>query len=448
MSVDGSALRLGKRALLSGALSLFVLRSAFARSREIPGGTLTFRAPWPMAAIDPHRADDVTAAIFGDAVYETLYAEDGAVAVLAEGAPEVTEKDVRIAIRVGVKTARGRPFTARDAAASIARARSLSSRAWLSEVPAPRVDGASLVFASHDAAKITRALSSSLVAMVPLGFRPELPDGTGPFQAELRADGIALTRNVRAASGPSLLDSVVVHRAPDLASSLRAFEGGEDDLGWLGAGLHEPRPFSQRFDVGAVAFAVLRTGRDGGAWDAPGVAQSLADGIDPSRLGHLNVGPSWASDGNAKWGGPSTAILVREDSPWLIELARAVAAALTTPSAEVTVRAVPTQEIADRRASRAYSLMVDAFRPFGRGSLSEFAALASTEDMQRASDVLRRLHRGEVPLRTLARTLHAGVLGEIRVAGGRIPEARLDVSTRSLGVDWGNARRKGAHPAP
>src|SRR5256885_1928120 len=86
------------------------------------------------------------------------------------------------------------------------------------------------------------------------------------------------------------------------------------------------RSCSLRFDVGAVAFAILRTGHDAGAWDAPGTAQSLADGIDPGRLGHLSVGPSWPSDGNAKWGGAAMQLLVREDSPWLVELARAVAA--------------------------------------------------------------------------------------------------------------------------
>ncbi len=436
-----------------GAAALLAVRGAEARSREVPGGTLTFRMPWPMASIDPHRADDVTCAILGDALFETLYAQDGAVPVLAEGEPELTEKDVRITIRAHLKTTRGRAFGARDAAASIARARSIAARPWLSEVPAPRVDGATLVFPSKDPAKdapkIARALSSPLVAMVPLAFRPEAPDGTGPFRADLRADGVSLIRNAHAASGPSLLDGFTVKRAPDLGSSLRAFEGGEDDLGWLGAGLHEPRPGSLRFDVGAVAFAVLRTGRDAGTWDAPGTAQSLADGIDPSRLGHLSVGPAWASDGSAKWGGPATQLLVREDSPWLVELARAVASALTTASAEVGVRPVSLQEISDKRTSRAFSLMIDAFRPYGRGSIAEVAALAATDDAQRAQEFLRRPHaRGSAdpPLRTLARTLRAGILGEIRVAGGRIPEVHLDVSPRAPGVDWGNVRRRARVP--
>ncbi len=450
MSDDRS--RLSRRALLTAAGVLLCTRVARARSREIPGGTLTFRLPWPISSLDPHRADDVGCAILGDALFETLYVQDGAVPVLAEADPELTEKDVRITIRAGLKTARGRPFGARDASASIARARATFARPWLLEVPAPRVEGAVLVFASKDPAKdapkIARALSSPLVAMVPLGFRPDAPDGTGPFRADVRADGIALVRNARAASGPPLLDGFTVKRAPDLGSSLRAFEGGEDDLGWLGAGLHEPRPGSLRFDVGAVAFAILRTGHDAGAWDAPGTAQSLADGIDPSRLGHLSVGPPWPSDGSAKWGGAATQLLVREDSPWLVELARAVAAALTTASAEVAVRPLSQQEIADKRTSRGFSLMIDAFRPYGRGSLAEAVALAAVDDPQRAQELLHRTHRGgEPPLRTLGRTLRVGLLGEIRVAGGRIPEMHLDVSPRTPGVDWGNVRRRARVPS-
>jgi peptide/nickel transport system substrate-binding protein len=237
------------------------------------------------------------------------------------------------------------------------------------------------------------------------------------------------------------LESATVRRAADLSSSLRAFESGEDDVGWLGAGLHEPRPGSLRFDAGPVAFAILRTGREGATWDAPGVAQSLADGIAPSRLGHLGLGAPWSSDGNAKWGGGATAILVRDDSPWLVELARSVASALTSTASEVSVRPAPSIEIEQRRGSRAFSLMVDAVRPFGRGSLAEVAALTAADDTQRGADAVRRPHRGEQPVRVLARTLKLGVLGEIRVSGGRVPDLELPVSSRVPGVDWGNAHR-------
>jgi peptide/nickel transport system substrate-binding protein len=132
---------------------------------------------------------------------------------------------------------------------------------------------------------------------------------------------------------------------------------------------------------------------------------------------------------------------VRDDSPWLVELARAVASALTSSASEVTVRPAPALEIEQRRASRAFALMVDAVRPFGRGSFAEIAALTAADDVQRGADAVRRPHRGEQPVRVLARTLRLGVLGEIRVSGGRIPEVELPVSTRVPGVDWGGAHR-------
>ena len=196
-----------------------------------------------------------------------------------------------------------------------------------------------------------------------------------------------------------------------------------------------------RFDAGAVALAVLRTGHDAGTWDAPGVAQSLADGIAPSRLSHLGVGAAWASDGNAKWGGVATAILARDDSPWLIELARAVAGALTTTQAEVTIKPVSSSEIDQRRASRGFALMVDAVVPFAHDTAGEFVALASSEDTHRAADIARRPPRGEVSTRVLARSLRVGVLGDVRASGGRVPDLRIDVSPRNAGIDWGNATR-------
>jgi peptide/nickel transport system substrate-binding protein len=438
---------LSRRAALLGLSCALVARGARARSRDAPGGRISFRMPWPLAALDPHRIDDIGCAVLGDAVFDTLYAPSNAGAdafapVLAEAEPEVVDGAVRVAIRAGLHTARGRAFAAKDAAFSIARARASGATAWLTEIAAPHVDGNALVFPhARDANKIARALSSPLVAMVPTAFRPDAPDGTGAFRADRTAEGFSLVRNARAATGPSFLESATVRRAADLAASLRAFESGEDDLGWLGAGLHEPRPGSLRFDAGAVAFAVLRTGREGGTWDAPGVAQSLADGIAPSRLGHLGLGAPWTSDGSAKWGGGATAIVVRDDSPWLVELARAVASALTSTASDVGVRPVPLAEVEQRRASRAFALMVDAVRPFGRGYVAETSALAAADEPQRGADIVRRPPRGELPARVMARTLRLGVLGEIRVSGGRVPDVDLLVSTRAPGVDWGAAHR-------
>ena len=44
--------------------------------------------------------------------------------------------------------------------------------------------------------------------------------------------------------------------------------------------------------------------------------------------------------------------IVRDDAPWLVELARAIAATLSRPSHEVTVKPVPPGEIARLRVPR------------------------------------------------------------------------------------------------
>lgn len=181
-------------------------------------GTLALRVPWPLNGVDPHRLDDATAAIFGEALFDTLYDRDetGAyVPSLAESEPEPVSANLRVRLRDGLRTAKNRPFTARDASFAIARAKKLGAAGWLSDVPAPRVDGNTLVFAMRDAARLVRALSSNVVAMVPMNFSPEFPDGTGPFAFRLRADGVTLARNPLAATGPSFLDDVVVRASPD-----------------------------------------------------------------------------------------------------------------------------------------------------------------------------------------------------------------------------------------
>jgi peptide/nickel transport system substrate-binding protein len=228
----------------------------------------------------------VAAALFSEACFDTLYVRDETgtfVASLAEHEPEVVGAEVRVTVREGLKTARGRPISARECAASIARARGAGLSGWLADVPAPRVEGSVLRFATKDPARLVRALASPLIGIVPFGFSPEAPDGTGPFRATFRSDGLVLARNPNAARGASFLDEIVVGKAQDLKASLRAFESGADDMGWLGMGLYEPRAGARPFDAGPVAYVGLFVGRDAGTWDSPGLAQRVCDSLLPTR---------------------------------------------------------------------------------------------------------------------------------------------------------------------
>lgn len=432
----------GRRSILALAGgALLAARTAHARGRTPIGGRVSLRLPWAVSSIDPHRLDDPAATFFGEALFDTLYARDDAgqlVPAIAEGDPEPEGTSLRVKLRMGLRTGKGRPFGTKDAVASIARARSLAAKGWLADIPPPREDGRSLVFAMRDAGRLVRALSSPLVAMVPVGFAPESADGTGPFKVVSRDDAVVLVRNALAARGPAYLDEVVVRTASTLKASLLAFESGTDDLGWLGDGLHEPRPGSRRFDLGAVAWPILATGRDANQWDAPGIAQRLCDEIPQKNLAHLQIGAAWPTEPEQGWGGPPVSLVVRDDSPWLVELAQAIAARITRPQHEVTVRPVSAADLAQRRASRLYGLALDVVRPIAPGAFGAFVALTTADNPARAADVVQHPPKlGDVSVRTMTRTLRCGVVGEIRVQGGRAADVNLATSTQGVGFDLG-----------
>lgn len=434
-----------RRAFLAGLVATSLASHAYARGRTMVGGRVALRLPWPIGPIDPHRIDDPLAAIFGEALFDTLYAQtpDGQIVpALAETEPEPDGANLRVKLRSGLRTARDRPFGTKDAAASIARARASGARGWLADIPAPRDDGRALVFSTKDAARLTRALASPIVAMVPSGYNPESPDGTGPFRHGIRDGALLLTRNRLAARGPAFLDEITVRAAPNVSASLLAFEGGTDDIGWFERGLHSVRAGSSRFDFGAVGWAVLFTGRDANDWDGPGIAQSIADGIPYSRVANLHLGAAWTETSVQGWGGPPVTLLVRDDAPWLVDVANAIAATVTRPSHEVTVKPVPAAELASRRASRMFGLALDVVRNVAPGSASAMVALASADSQARAQEIMQHPPKlGDVAARTLTRTLRAGVIGEVRVVGGRVNDLVLAPSGTGFGFDLGASFR-------
>ncbi|MFO0679680.1 MAG: ABC transporter substrate-binding protein [Polyangiaceae bacterium] len=442
-----------------GSLAAFVTRApaADARGRSPVGGSVSVRVPWSLTTVDPHRIDDAASAYFGCALFDTLYAVgEGGILVprLAESEPEVERGTVRVRLRAGLRSATGKVVEASDVLYSLTRARARSGKAWLANVPSPKVeDKTTLRFATKDDAEILRCLASPLTAIVPSSFSPTAPDGTGPFAATLRGDALVLRRNPLAAGGPAFLDEIVVRSAPDVAGSLRAFESGTDDLGWLGSGLHDPRAGSRPWDTGSVGWAILATGREAGDLDVVGSAQRLADAVPHAKLAYLMIGPSWPAGKPNAWTGPSCDLLVRDDSPWLVELARATAATLGQPGHEVTARPVSTTEFAQRRTTRGFTLALDVVRPFGPGPSGTLVALATADDPRVALDTAKKVPRpGDASPRTLARSLRVGVLGELRASGGRVADVVVPGASGSPtpngggasgagGVDWGSVLR-------
>jgi len=252
----------------------------------------------------------------------------------------------------------------------------------------------------------------------------------------------SLVRNVRAARGPSLLDSIELYAASDLAASLRAFEAGSDDLGWLGLGLHGSRTGAKAFDVGFAGWTVLRSGKLAGAWDAPGVAQRLCDGMDPGKLAYLVPGSPWTQQADTGWGGAPCELIVRNDAPYLVEVARAVAAMLTRTGHEVKVSELSPSDFSAKRAARNFALAVDVARPLISGTFGALVGLASADDTTLAADIVKHPPKmADAPARTMTRTMRLGVIGEIRVQGGRLPDTNIAAALNGFGWDLATATR-------
>jgi peptide/nickel transport system substrate-binding protein len=102
------------------------------------------------------------------------------------------------------------------------------------------------------------------------------------------------------------------------------------------------------------------------------------------------------------------------------------------------VALVPRAEIARRRARGKATLAIELVRPLGNGPHHAMMALASAEDPTRGRDVAKAPYHGPpAPARTLTGLLRAGVIGDVRVAGGVIPELVLARSASGEGWDLG-----------
>ena len=411
------------------------------------GGRMSLRIPHDTARLDPHDLFDPVAAMVAHAVFDTVYSLDTAgntYPSLAEGMPRRDGKLTRVTLREGLRSARGRAIDARDLVVSVERARRLGAVALLADIPAGTVDKAdarTAVFKDTEPSALANALTSPVLALVSRSHSPASPDGTGAFRAEPSADRLTLVRNKLAARGPSCLDEIVLQRASDLLDPVRAFESLSADVAWLGSYIHQPRPGSVAFDLGAVAWVVLRTGNEAAEWGAPGVAQKLADAIPPGRLAHLALGTSPPPAGSPSWGGPACDLFTSSSSPHLMEIAKSVASILSLPGHEVTASGASHAELAVKRRTGAFCLMLDVVRPVGPAGVATLLALATADQGSGARATARHPPKlSSYAPRVLARTLRLGVVGELRVAGSSIPQLRLaqarDANGWDLGASW------------
>ncbi len=395
-----------------------------------------------MSHIDPHSLSDMGAALFGPALFDTLYriGASGYEPALAEKEPTQHGNKWRVQLREGILTAAGRPIRGREVVSSVERARSKGAAGWLASVGRARaVSELEVEFVAGDDQKLMAALSSPIVAIIPGEFRPDFPDGTGPFRVSLAREQATFRRNPNAAMGPAFLEEMRVRGCAEVSDSLRAFESGKDDLGWLGTGLYESRKGAKLVDAGALGWVLLATGKEAGSWDTPGAAQSLADAISYGSMAHLKLGPAWAESGAERWQGPPCELIVVDDCPWLIETAKTLSALVGTPGHEVTTKPVSPQEFAMRRKSRQFVLALDVARSFAATSFGAYAALAAASDPSNAATMSKRPPLGVRDARSHGRQFRVGVVGEVRAEFGRTGNLRIEAEKPS-GVAWGAAR--------
>ncbi len=426
-----------RRALLAlgggATFASFLPERASAMDRVPSGGVLRMTLPLGLRAFDPHDARSLDAAVFGASLFDPLFAQDDAgrpYAALAERLPEPVAGGLRVTLRAGLRTALDLPLDSNDLLFSLKRARAGAASSWLAPFGVPRTlrgDSRSVLFPAGDAAALALALASPAAAIVPRSFSPSLPDGTGAFRAAPTRDGLVLERNPRAARGPAFLERIELRRAPGLADSLRAFEAGDADVGWLATGLHHARKRAVRFDAGPIGHVVLMTGQKLGAWGAPGVAQTVLDGVDRSGLAALGVHvAAGRTAAPTPWRGPASDVLVDGDCPQLVAITRSLVEMLGGSARGLRVVPVAPAELGRALTANEFSLCVDFVRRIGSAPGDDARAL-----LARAGGASSKLAVDE-PLSSLTRRLRLGWVGALHIEGA-LTERHVGLARWQLG---------------
>jgi len=432
--------RLARRSFFA-AVSAAVSASALGRTPA--AGALRMRLPLYFGGIDPHSADDPLSALLAPAIADPLFALDASgkpYPTLASALPERTASGARISLRPELLSARGKALSAADVVFSLKRAQVSGGAAVLGAFRPPSADAKdrlSVLVPEANPEALARVLASPLTAIVPRGFSPTAPDGTGAFKATLASGSLSLTRNEGAARGAAFLERIELSRASDLADALRAFETGQVDVGWLGNGLYRPKAGAIPLDGPIFGWIVLRTGLDAKNWGAPGIAAQLTAALPAAALTRFGVRPMVGAGDGARWGGGQSSLLVCEDAPHSVELARALEPLLGSNGNEIRATPVPRTTWLEARRSRRYNLLLDFVRAANTDITQSAQALLAAVDPALA----RRPPKNLSSVLDATRTLPLGVIGEVRVAGARNPEFE-GLDAWQLGNVWLNPEKR------
>ena len=429
--------RLARRAFLA---ALGATASSSALGRTPAGGTLRLRLPVYFGGLDPHSLDDPLSALLAPAIADPLFALDASgkpYPALANALPERSASGCRITLRAELFSARGKALSAADAVFSLKRAQGLGGAAVLGAFRPPSVDSKDrLSFFVPEASNpetLARALASPLTAIVPRGFAPLTPDGTGAFKASFTNGALSLTRNEGAARGAAFLERIELGRATDLADALRAFETGQVDVGWLGNGLYRPKAGAVPLEGPIFGWFVLRTGLDAKNWGAPGIAGQLTAKLPAAALARFGIRPLPSATSGVRWAGGPASLLVSEDAPYAVELSRAMESLLSSNGNEVRAQPVPRASWLEARRTKRYALLLDFVRAANTDVTQSALAVLAAADPELA----RRPPKNLSSVLAATSTLTLGIVGEARIAGARNPEFE-GLDSWQLGSVWRN----------
>ena len=434
--------RFGRRSFFA---AIGAAASASALGRIPTVGSLRLRLPLYFGGLDPHSLDDPLSALFAAAIADPLFALDGSgkpYPTLASALPERTPNGCRVTLRAELRSARGKALSGADALFSLKRAQGLGGAAVLGAFRPPTADSKdrlSLLVPEANPEALARALASPLTALVPRGFSPLAPDGTGAFKATIGRRTLRLTRNESAARGASFLDSIELGGATDLADALRAFEVGQVDVGWLGNGLYRPKALAVPLDGPVFGWIVLRTGLDAKSWGAPGIAAQLTAALPGAALARFGVRALPFAGNGVRWGGGPAPLLVSEDAPHAVELARALEPLLSSNGNEVRATSVARAVWLEARRSRRYHLLLDFVRATSSDATEAALNLLAAVDPA----LVGRPPKNLSSVLDATRTLPLGIVGDVRVAGAHSPEFE-GLDAWQLGNVWLNSEKRSA----
>jgi peptide/nickel transport system substrate-binding protein len=427
-------LTLTRRALLTGLCSSalvapFAVQPAQALGRIPHGGRLKLALPFGLTQIDPHDLNDPLAALFGPCLFDTLFALDPAersYPALAAGPVEAVPGGLAVQLRPGLLDSRGQRLTSADLEFSLRRAASKGAFALLHPFGRPARDRKNkdlVVFPKGSPGALSAALSSPLTAIVPRNFERAKPEGSGAFRARFSDGNLSLSRNLNAARGAAYLDAIIAEPARDLTDALRRFEAQEVDLGWLGRGLHHVRAGSQLFEGPLLGWLVLHTGKRLGEWGAPGVAQTLLQGLEPAQLERFGLSVPTAGGQAVRYDGPSVDLLTRSDAPHLLELGQTLAQ-LLAPAGNLRPHAEEPETLRKLLDSGDFDFALELVRSLGPTRTQQHLALLSAADRSLAlkPPALPASAQGLNLALHATRATRTGIVGTFRVVAARTPE--------------------------